>query len=117
MIHTSGMNFPRESRYGLIEVGASLRTDVRRLADGLAEPSRAVARATKIFEKKTKNLKKMKSTRLIDLVKNYLEAEDLFCASPTEARGREVLRLKERLRRELAWLDSRRAEEISRMNP
>lgn len=59
----------------------------------------------------------MKTTRLIDLVRNYLQAEDLFAAGPTEARGREIIRLKERLRRELSWLDERRADAISRMDP
>lgn len=59
----------------------------------------------------------MKTTRLIDLVRNYLQAEDLFAAGPTEARGREIIRLKERLRRELSWLDERRADAISRMEP
>lgn len=59
----------------------------------------------------------MKTTRLIDLVRNYLQAEDLFAAGPTEARGREVIRLKERLRRELSWLDERRADAISRLEP
>lgn len=59
----------------------------------------------------------MKTTRLFDLVRNYLDAEDLFAASPTEARGRDVIRLRERLRTELNWLNKRRAESLARIEP
>lgn len=78
---------------------------------------RTLSECDKTETKRNKKSRNMKTTRLIDLVRNYLDAEDLFAAGPTEARGHDVIRLRERLRTELNWLNKRRAESLARIEP
>lgn len=59
----------------------------------------------------------MKTTRLIDLTKKYLDAEDDFIRVPSPENSQRVASLRARLTTEINWLNEQRAKALARINP
>lgn len=59
----------------------------------------------------------MKTTRLIDLTKKYLDAEDEFTKSPTPENSQRVASLNVRLKTEINWLNEQRARALAKLEP
>lgn len=59
----------------------------------------------------------MRKTRLIDLTKKYLDAEDDFTRVPSPENSQRVASLRVRLTTEINWLNEQRAKALAKINP